>query len=246
MLVRHVPRPARRSGGSGSAQNVARCCVEGRDLPQPLDDRRQDLDHVVHLVRRVVARQGEPDRAVGQGEGQAHGPQHVARLQAAAGAGRAAAGGHADAVQQQQDAFALDVLEADVGGVGQAVLADRRCAGSREWPPAVRPPGGRAGPAPRCSRASMLAGGQVAGHAQAGAWRPRSRCRRGGRAPGARPRSGAASWCPCARRARPRPWARAACGPRWRAGRCEDVLHVQGQLARRLHARPRGRPRPSP
>ena len=51
-----------------------------------------------------------------------HRPQDVRRLEAAAGAGGTAAGGHPHAVQEQQDALPLDVLETDVGCVRQTMI----------------------------------------------------------------------------------------------------------------------------
>ena len=57
----------------------------------------------------------------GGGEGHAHRAEDVRGFQRAGGAGRAAAGADAEAVEHQQDRLALDELETDVGRVGQTI-----------------------------------------------------------------------------------------------------------------------------
>jgi len=59
---------------------------------------------------------------VSGGERHTHRAQDVAGLQRAGSAGRAAAGANAVFIQHQQYRFALDVLEADIGRIGQAIL----------------------------------------------------------------------------------------------------------------------------
>lgn len=54
---------------------------EGADVTEPRDDVRHVLQDEVHVLFRVVAGQGEPDGAVGEGVGYPHGPENVGRLQ---------------------------------------------------------------------------------------------------------------------------------------------------------------------
>ena len=95
--------------------------AERGELAQVLDDRRQLLQHVVHLLHRVVAREREADRAVDRYERHAHRADHVRRVERAGGA--RGAGGDADALVGEMvgDRLALDVLEAEVQRVGQTV-----------------------------------------------------------------------------------------------------------------------------
>ena len=83
-------------------------------------------------------------------------------------------------------------------------------------------------------------------------WRPSSRCRRAGRAPGGRRAAAGGSACRAADRARRCPWARAACGRTARACRSCVFFRSMAHLADRLHrvgvehdARPRAPSRPS-
>ena len=78
---------------------------------------------MVDLLLRGVAAEGEADGAVHGGEGHAHRADDVAGLQAAGGAGGAAAGADAPVAEVVEDALALDVLEGDVEGVGDALGA---------------------------------------------------------------------------------------------------------------------------
>ena len=61
---------------------------EGRDVPELLDDRRQMLADIVHLLFRIVNGEAETDRTVGRRERNTHGSEHVGRLQGTGSAGR--------------------------------------------------------------------------------------------------------------------------------------------------------------
>ena len=89
------------------------------------------------------------------------------RLERAGGAGRAGGGADADLVQQQQDGLALDVLEADVGGVGQAVVRVAVDADVRAPSPGCRPPACRAARRTRVFSSIEVGRRQLAGRAQA-------------------------------------------------------------------------------
>ena len=90
-------------------------------VAQVPDDRRQLLQHIVHLVHRVVAREREADRAVDRDERHAHGADDVRGIERSGSARRT--GRDADALVREMvgDRLALDVLEADVECVGEAV-----------------------------------------------------------------------------------------------------------------------------
>ena len=97
-----------------------------RQRPQFREDGRHHLDDALDFVHRVVTRQRETHGAVSRRVGNAHRPHDVRRFERTRCAGRPARRRDAFLVQLQQDRFALDILERDVGRVGQAVARGRR------------------------------------------------------------------------------------------------------------------------
>ena len=76
---------------------------------------------MIHILLSVPFAQAQPQGAVGDLVGAADGQQHMAGVQRTGGAG--AAGGRTDPglIQQQQQAFALDALKAEVHIAGEPV-----------------------------------------------------------------------------------------------------------------------------
>ena len=95
---------------------------ERRKLAEAIDDLGHLVDREIDFFLRIVAAQTESDRPMGRSERHAHRAEHVRGLQRTGGAGRTAAGTDAEAVEQQQNRFALDVFETDVGRVGEPAL----------------------------------------------------------------------------------------------------------------------------
>ena len=54
---------------------------EGRNVPQPLDNRGKMFDDIIHLFFRVVDGEAETDRPVSSGERNTHGPEDMRSLQ---------------------------------------------------------------------------------------------------------------------------------------------------------------------
>ena len=96
---------------------------EGRDGAEALYDGREFLYYIVHFLLRIVDAKGEAHRAVGVGLRYGHGHEDMGGLQRAGGAGGTGGGADAFLANHQQDGFALDVFETDIGGIGQAVRA---------------------------------------------------------------------------------------------------------------------------
>jgi hypothetical protein len=133
-------------------------------------------------------------------------------------------------VEQQQDAFALDELEGDAGGVGQAVVqiaGDEGSVGTLGRMPRSSLSRRRLTWCSRCFHVLLIASSQ---RRRGRRWRPSSRCRRGARAPDGRRAAAGGSACCGAGRARRCPWARAACGRRATACRSWCVFRSIGIL----------------
>lgn len=76
----------------------------------------------VDLVGSGEAGEGEAEAGVGFGGGEAHGEEDVGGLGSSGLAGGAEAGGDALHVEGDEEGFGIHCVEAEVGGVGRAVL----------------------------------------------------------------------------------------------------------------------------
>ena len=88
--------------------------------PQVFDNGGQDGQHPVDLLGGIVPAQREAHAAAGRIGRKAHGGQHVAGLQAAAGAGGTAGTGDAGQVQPHEQTFALHPGEGKIRISGKA------------------------------------------------------------------------------------------------------------------------------
>src|SRR5581483_4966477 len=97
--------------------------VSGRETPQMRGGFGHGFDQLVHLIERVLAAKRKADRRTRILTAHAHGQQHMRRLRGAAGARRPARYREALQVQRNHHGLALDALEADAGGVVNALRA---------------------------------------------------------------------------------------------------------------------------
>ena len=79
-----------------------------------------DLQNVIHIGLGRGLEQAEAEAGAGAGLVEAHGHQHVAWLGGSGVAGRTAADGDAFQVERDHQRFAFQIVEPDVGGVGDA------------------------------------------------------------------------------------------------------------------------------
>ena len=91
-------------------------------VAQGLHNFGYDLEDVVDLLVGVILAEGKPQAAVGHIVDPADGQQHMAGIQAAAGAGRAGGRGYALHIQQKQQRFALDAFKTEADIVGQTAI----------------------------------------------------------------------------------------------------------------------------
>ena len=94
--------------------------VKGGHVAELSDLAHDEIGYEVDLFRRVEAPDTKADRRVRQLFIEAHRAQHVARLQAGAGAGRAAGDGHV--LDGHHQPFTLHEREGQVEVAGQASL----------------------------------------------------------------------------------------------------------------------------
>ena len=87
------------------------CLPDWRHIAQPLDDFRQHLENVIHILLGVVFAKREAKGAVRLFVRQSDGEQHMGGVERAGGAGRAGRSADAMHVEHEQDGFPLNALE---------------------------------------------------------------------------------------------------------------------------------------
>ena len=80
-----------------------------------------DLEDAVDFFAGGEAGEGKAQAGAGFGWGETHGNQDVRWFGSAGLAGRAEAGGDALKIERDEQGFSIDVVEADIGGVGGAL-----------------------------------------------------------------------------------------------------------------------------
>ena len=68
-------------GGLKTALALEVILPEGGDIPQPLDDRGNVFDDVIHLLFCIVDGEAEADRTMGGSEGDPHSPEDMGWLE---------------------------------------------------------------------------------------------------------------------------------------------------------------------
>ena len=180
-----VPGRERRVGAVDAGAGVPLLRHRGRRPSPPRDPRP-----VPRSLPRPSENRTDPCT---RSSGQAHGAQHVRRLDRPRRAGRPRRDGHAGQVEGHEQALRLDPLEGDVGGVrhARAVAVAARAGDGEE---------ARLQPVAQRAQARRLRGQLLArdggGAAQARRCRGRSRCRRAGCAPGSRRARTGGGGCP--------------------------------------------------
>ena len=109
-------------------------------MSQRGDHRGDDGQGPVDVCIGGVVAEGEPDGAAGQRIGDAHGRQHVARLEGAAGTRRSSRRADAPFAQRQQELLALDTGEAEMEVTRAGWPPPRRPCGWLRPPSAAGPP----------------------------------------------------------------------------------------------------------
>ncbi len=83
---------------------------------------RNLLEHIIHILLGVGSAEGQAQRAMGHLMRKSQGQKHMAGVQRTGGAGRAGGGFDPLGIQEQQERFTLDALEADIYVAGEPVL----------------------------------------------------------------------------------------------------------------------------
>ena len=195
--------PARHGHQHPHGQHSATAPAARRHASSRADRAGHHRQGPVDVGRGGAVPEGEADGAAGLGAGHPHGPQHVAGLEGAAGAGGAGRGADPGLVEQHQQLLLVHPVEAQVAVARAAPAGGRR---SRTAPgtarqQAVGQPVAQAGHPgrPRPPAGARPAAGPRPGPRR----RPRRGCRSGAPAPGPRRRAAGRSGVPGADHERP-------------------------------------------